>query len=770
MNGYLDFFEPDFIVEAEPGLAGGLGFDTARVLQYSDILTREGDWNRNGHGLNVLDLYSNLYRNEFQFARRHEHDIVDAAPEEQAYTGFSACLFGAFPKEPDLAYFNRAFADAFDPKKVSLNGGRLAMLYGSGFTSALHLGHSEIEVQYHDHHDPALFVLDAHQPRDLIDFWNLRAVRRHVIPVPVQWLGDLSGFCKEFITRNFRPLPGNPHGVMIRVNVMFARSIPTADIEQLHRENFHVDVDANVRQDWYPSIWRPSPRFTVRAMRPTLSGAQKTFDSPIATEKLEIRFECLHPGFAEEFGNNNRWANVIKLRDWTLRDQVATAFPCDYKKPMAPYFRLGSARPLATTEGLIIFPQFKNVPEHWEMPDGTAAINAWLQASGIKAALSDAGRATQQIIQTLGGFAGVASFAHPEIVKLLNEISRRPISRSAHHHEFRNRIQDATRDDAWKRSSFETLVERNAVELGLELKCTKCSSWTWSPLSQLGYEMKCGMCFRPFPFPISDPSASSKSRWAYRVIGPFALPDYARGGYSASLSIRFFSKILSGHDRAAVTWSAGQELDLALNNKIEADFILWYQRKQSFGNDYPTELVFGEAKSFRMTLPKSKVAETLVAELGINKSEAQRVAEVLRKDVFRVKDAFVPEDIERMKALAIRFPGSVLVFSTMKQADELSKDEIDLISDLAIWGREYVDERRQTRAPVIILTGTELFASFSLHETWKRKGGRHAQLGEAIRGHADNVRVLADMTQQLYLGMPPYVTWLEARRRGVPPT
>src|SRR6266849_4210952 len=51
MNGYLDFFEPDFIVEAEPGLAGGLGFDPARVLQCSDILTRKDDWGRNGYGL-----------------------------------------------------------------------------------------------------------------------------------------------------------------------------------------------------------------------------------------------------------------------------------------------------------------------------------------------------------------------------------------------------------------------------------------------------------------------------------------------------------------------------------------------------------------------------------------------------------------------------------------------------------------------------------------------------------------------------------------------
>ncbi len=737
VNGYLDFFEPDFIVEAESGLADGLGFDKERVLQLSSLLTREGDRDWNGHGLSVLSLYSDLYRKVFQFARRQEHNIIDVAPEKLSFSGFCACLFGAFPVAPDLKYLRQAFIDAFAPKTVSINCALLANLYRSGFTSALRIGHSKIDIDYHDHSNPALFVMDAQEPRDLIDFWNLRAVKRHVLPVPVEWLGDLSEFCKEFIVKNHRPLPGNPHGVMIRATVMFARSIPTDDIERLHMDHFHVDVaGANVRQDWYPSIWQPSPEFTVREMRPALSAATKTLDVPVVAEKPEIRFDSLHPEFANEYGNQNRWANVVRLRDWTHKDQIATAFPCDYKNPVFPKFGLGGEHLLPTTEGLVIFPQYRNLPERWEMVDGSTAINNWLKIHGIKAILSDAGRATQQIIQTLGGFWGVASFAHADIVKLLNEISRRSISRSAHHHEFRNRIQNATKNDVWRGRNFESLIERNAVELGLELKCTKCSSWSWYSLKQLDYQMNCSLCLRQFRFPIINPSASSKSKWAYRLIGPFALPNFANGGYAVSLSIRFFSEIVGKSDKADVTWSAGQELELAPNEKVESDFILWYQRKVLFGNDYPTELVFGEAKSFR--------GET---------SEEKRSN----------RDAFQSDDVERMKKLAVRFPGSILAFSTMKQADELSRDEVFRIARLAEWGREYIRERRQTRAPVIVLTGTELFAPFSLRDAWKNMGGRHAQLIELGWVRTDNLRVLADLTQQLYLGLPSYGTWLEAK-------
>jgi hypothetical protein len=175
---------------------------------------------------------------------------------------------------------------------------------------------------------------------------------------------------------------------------------------------------------------------------------------------------------------------------------------------------------------------------------------------------------------------------------------------------------------------------------------------------------------------------------------------------------------------------------LAPGLRIEADFILWHQRKVIHGLDHRAELVFGEAKSFR----------------GENSEERNAVA-----------DAFEVKDVERMKQLAIRFPGAILVFATMKQAGDLSQTEIGRIAKLAAWGREYIHERKQTRAPVILLTGLELFAPYSFSEAWRTAGGRHAEMVNAHRGYTDNLRILADMTQQLYLNMPPYGEWLQTK-------
>ena len=142
---------------------------------------------------------------------------------------------------------------------------------------------------------------------------------------------------------------------------------------------------------------------------------------------------------------------------------------------------------------------------------------------------------------------------------------------------------------------------------------------------------------------------------------------------------------------------------------MEVDFLLWYQRKHRFGTDRPTQVVFGEAKSFGT-------------------------------------DAFKEGEVGRMRLLAERYPGAAFVFATLKEAQDLSKDEIVRIRKFAEWGREYDTEKRQTRAPVIVLTGTELFSSYSVEQTWKDKGGKHKQLVEPAYVHLDNLRMLADFT------------------------
>jgi hypothetical protein len=725
INGYLDFFEPDVVVEAEKGLADGFGIDPERVLQLSDILRHSDEREHKSYGLDVMDLYRQMYREEFQFVRRHPHRIKAVDPKNKAFAQFVACAFGSFPTHKQLAYFSKAFKDAFDPETVSLDGAALDTLYRSGFASPLVMGRQKLEADYNRHGDPALFIMDAKEPRDLIDFWNYRAIKRDVVPIPVQWLPEVSGYCKEFMERNYRPLPDNPHGVMIRPRSIFSRSIPEENIRTLHSAYLSVSTpDANLIQPWYPPIWQRPSEYVMSSSRPIVEYATKSASLPFDVDKPDLTFDLASPDFAEKHGGEHRWAHVISMRDWSMKDQIATVYPTEFRTQCAGRLHVGGEPFFNTTEGFVLFGRFKNHGAYLHLEDGAAALGHWFKEHKIEARLSESGRATQQIIQTLGGFRGVTSLAHKDIIGLLDGMARRPVLRSAHQDKFRQKVQKAV-GKSWHRDrTFNVLVERKAVDLGYELKCSKCGGWSWYPLAQLNSTVTCDLCLRQNDFPITDPSNSKLARWAYRVIGPFALPEYARGGYAAALALRFFSDVVSHGDRAETTWSAGHELSLPDGTKTEADFILWYQRKRMFGTNHRTEIVFGEAKSFG-------------------------------------KDVFSDRDIDRMKRLAETFPGAILVFATMKDGGEFSKDEIKRLRTLAQWGREHDSNTRRSRAPVIILTGLELFSDWYLKQTWKNKGGKHAALIEPAYVTLENLRLLADFTQQLYLDMPSYHQWRE---------
>ncbi|HEY8063812.1 MAG TPA: hypothetical protein VIF40_03700 [Methylosinus sp.] len=724
VDGYLDLFEPDFIVEGEPGLAANLDFDPHRVLAPDAVLVREGDASRIGPGLSVFDIYRDLHRRVFQFARRREHHIVVVEPKDPQFADFCAAVFGGFPDEDGLGYFARGFNDAFEPRKVALDGNSLAELYHDGCESAFDIANATLKVEARGRmgigYDPVVFVMNPVEARDLLDFWNLRALRDAVVAAPLPWLAEMSANFRQFILDSLLEADGASDPLPHRATVMFSRSVDSGRIDDLHREHFRVERDgANLVQDWYPPIWRGASDFVASDRPPRLTAKRVNVECSSSDDGPQLQLEFLQPDFVGEHRGDGSWANVVQIREWGFDNLFATTFPCDHRRPMPPYFHMPSLsrRYLSTTEGIVTFPNVFRSREQWSIPDCTTAILEWFKSKGVRAERSDAGRAATQIVKTLGGLMGVAAVSSEKVVEFLNNMSRRP-SRSAHHHEFKNRMQKARGND---RLGFEWLVDHGAVELGLEVKCPHCSSRGWHPLNRLSNQVECTLCLRPFKFPAADIEKSTD--WAFRLAGPFVLPNYANGGYATALAIRCLAGMFDVGDRRT-TWSAGLDLHFPDEQHLEADFTLWHQATSYSNRSVPVELMFGEAKSFG-------------------------------------RESFLDEDVDRMRRLAERFPGAVMVFATMK--NELSSDEVVRIATLAEWGRERIAVGKATRAPVIVLTGVELFMGGLLHEGWLAKGGLHAKLSNSGFWRTGDMRRLADLTQQIYLGLPSYGKWSRER-------
>ncbi|MET0123420.1 MAG: hypothetical protein ABW124_20470, partial [Candidatus Thiodiazotropha sp. 6PLUC9] len=114
-----------------------------------------------------------------------------------------------------------------------------------------------------------------------------------------------------------------------------------------------------------------------------------------------------------------------------------------------------------------------------------------------------------------------------------------------------------------------------------------------------------------------------------------------------------------------------------------------------------------------------------------------------------------------MSELAKEFPGSILVFSTLR--GELTSTEKRLIKPLVNKGRRSW-KAENTYNPVIILTGNELFSFGGAPHCWKNMPGKAGEIAESIvyiRSFSD----IADATQQIYLDMKPYHEWREEQWR-----
>ena len=262
----------------------------------------------------------------------------------------------------------------------------------------------------------------------------------------------------------------------------------------------------------------------------------------------------------------------------------------------------------------------------------------------------------------------------------------------------------------------------NVIRLGLETACSHCTAKNWHNLDEVGYEVRCERCLKIYGFPQAKLESSNKN-WKYRVVGPFAVPEYARGSYSALLTIKALSETIITPIGDHVNYITG--LDLKSNSeKCEIDFALWIADKIEFDTCSDPKLVIGEAKSF-------------------------------------ASEAIGEKDILKLKIAGEMLPNSIIVISVLK--DDFSDEEKNLLAQFVEWAREPVNHK--PRHWVILLTGTELFATHDIRGAWKDKGEPHSKYSNYQ--FARTLKDLAECTQAIYLGMPGYSTWLEQKRRGL---
>jgi hypothetical protein len=245
------------------------------------------------------------------------------------------------------------------------------------------------------------------------------------------------------------------------------------------------------------------------------------------------------------------------------------------------------------------------------LPSSLNVFTAWARKNELEIEISPAGRVTRQLIDALGGLNGVRTVGNEELIKALDRMAngtleieledgsqgenprRRLRKSSVPLWQIQQLLSRINHDDAFvSENHFSALLSSNVLILGMEVLCSYCEHPSWFSLGQLDTKLKCERCLREFNFPLIKPH---KVTWSYRVQGPFAVEEYAHGGYCVAAALHFLADQVSRD----CTWIPSFRLHSKTGNRLvaEADFGS-FLAPGGFSHFTSPRLIFGECKTF----------------------------------------------------------------------------------------------------------------------------------------------------------------------------
>jgi hypothetical protein len=733
-KGYIRFFEPDVYVEAERGLLEkcGLaslrnerGFDNLVVDLDQFMSTEYQSTNQPSYGQCIFDVLKNVYKNERRFELRDKHHAIISSKDDV----FAEACIGVYPDGNESSYLKKAFRDVYKPKAVQSTPETWLKIYAKNFVTPLRVTSHNLEKERLWHHEPIIYIFDPTKSVDIIDLWNLRIEPSPVIPVPINWLGEVSDFLKDLIKDNYRPLKGNPNGIMHHATAEVSRSISEQKFQKIiSLISKDLPNGSCSFKQWRNPVWRApfndfhGPQYgriklTSLEHRKYLSVKEDGF-------RVTSKLEALSPDFAEKYsGSRFRWANIVVPRG-SCNNKIATVFPYNtFDRKWPCLAMMGGEVVGITQEGWVFLQKYKDLEQTVCLLKNDEALIQWFDKNGITAELSEPGRIAKQMLNSLGSLWDLKFVGSKEIIQFLDNVTMQKVERrndvivtekylgeKTFSAKQLNKVLEGLSKKNYIKIELSNYVKKNVIKLGLEVLCNCCGAKNWYSLDIVDYQVRCERCLKNYDFPQGE----SKQSWKYKIIGPFAMPNFAAGSYASLLTIRTFSQLSLASDRSN-NFSTALNLTSPTGEKCEIDFALWTaneSRHNEYGNPH---LIIGEAKSF-------------------------------------AEEAIKEKDLAQLKIAAGMMPNSFLVISVLKE--NFSDKEKILLKEFVEWARETTNY--QPRHWVILLTGTELFTDF-ISSTWKKKGEPHSKFSDY-----DNTRTLSafsDATLEIYLGMPSYHIW-----------
>lgn len=708
INGYIEGFDPDYLVNISDVSIEAIEFDSERIITYEDVISGFEEDMAPKVGVGIFEVIRQFKYDELRFVRRNEFKFLKPKLSKN-HNIFLASIFGDIGNYGKDLYEDYLSGIEITEDNIDIKN-YWKYIYRE-YISSRRIGAIYLEQRLSG---PVIFYLDATKILDVIDYWNMRAAGWEVYPVAKQNEDDsgLHEVCEKIIERAYRPYRYNKD-IYHHSSIIKSRSSTEKEMLTFYKKLNIKKSDLKKGpktslQRWYPRIWDEWAR----------QNTQETITPAYSTEKeielqegqTEFRFKTVDPEF-ELFPVNSsepRFALEVDSKVYGSNELLAEVIPIGGNMLSRAVGKYSLREWRISSSGPVYLSHHQNWTVNYEIPLAEPVMIAWFNEKGWEVDISASGKVAKQMIKQLGGPWGVSQLKEEKLIKLLQDLSNNGF---INEHDFKGRISQITNsDDVWisRDEYIKRLLESEIFQLGVELKCPICTQRSWYSLSEVDFNVRCNSCLSDYKVQALD---LADKKWAYKSFGTFGLPKQAYGAFGVLLTLHFLVKDNRARATALLSFTAKKN-----SKEIEADLCLVTEKE--FRDKSTQELLFCECKTY---------------------------------------NKFEKKDIDRMRSLAKEFPGAALIFSTLRTA--LTATEKRMIKPLVNSGRRYWKAER-TYNPVIILTGNELFSTHGIPYCWKDKEGKAKQIAES-NFYPRSLSDIADATQQIYLDMKPYHEWRE---------
>lgn len=706
VQGYIDAFDPDILVQCTPKLpeyVKNIGLEIIKPADIWEPLSRDSLSPK--YGIGIFELFSKIYEEHFRYKERYSLKV--ALPKfPQQYTLFWKSLYGSLPKKV-IESINPRWKKALEITTPKANASNLKQLLRGNVLFPRRITQHELDYFNRSgyRNNAYVFFMDATKPLDIIDFWNLRALGRQVIPVPIQFKDEqpLKDIVSDFVVGAHRQSRHNPQ---IYYYAAFVRSRNTTmDDMTAYAKNLNITPNplnepAYSLQHWYPRIWDDWARDKDSAEADEIFHEKKNIDLNESSDKPLIMLNAVKPPFIfdEFFYQEPRLANEIEFNLYGTGDLFPQVFPQNGKDNLirnAVGSMIAHRHEWRISRGKLVKLIADDFTDRWEIPLAQNIFTGWMKDLGWKIDLSTPGLLARQIYKQLDG--SLKTLANEKLLKLFEHMN------SGNENEREMSVADVISQLRQIRGNdhlYDFLIERNVFRVGAKVQCPNCKRNSWYSLDNLKESLTCPRCLNNFS---AVGNLENSGAWFYKTTGPFSVPCYADGAYCVLLAISFFDHDLH-HLKITPAYSFTGQDDTGHN--LEADFgVLW---QESSYRGVSEGVLFGESKTF---------------------------------------GPFKQADFQRMRKIAKRFPGAVIAFCTLRP--DLTTYEKRELTKLAKVGRKSLRSEVPVN-PVMILTATELLGDEGVPYCWKDRSDYKKF------EHMFGILEIANATQQIYLGLPPW--------------